>query len=66
MTLSWENHKPIYKLFYILLQMLPIRGISNRIPEDKSKVMVIGKHIDHNKERSLGSDVLKEAMNIHI
>ena len=27
---------------------------------DKSKVMVIGKRIDHNNEWSLGSDVLKE------
>ena len=27
---------------------------------NKSKVMVVGKRIDHNKEWSLGSDILKE------
>ena len=31
-----------------------------KLNSNKSKVMVIGKGIDNNKERSLGSDVLKE------
>ena len=57
--MSWENQKPILQALLNITADIATKW-NLKFNSNKSKVMVIGKRIDRNKEWSFGSHVLKE------
>jgi len=51
--LSWENQKPILQALLNITADIATKW-NLKLNSNKSKVMVIGKRIDHNKEWSFG------------
>ena len=57
--MSWENQKPILQALLNITADIATKW-NLKLNSNKSKVMVIGKRIDRNKEWSFGSHILKE------